>query len=97
MEAVRRLEEKKHNTDRVRAGGTGSWRKTPDPRTSRALAEAASDKSWIVRAAVLEAIAQNVAIRLFLETAAQADVRQKKGTLFDSPPAAAGPSSFPIS
>jgi len=63
-----RLEEKKHNTDAC--GGGTELAEDPDPRTSRALAEAASDKSWIVRAAALEAIAKRGDPAL-LETAAQ--------------------------
>jgi HEAT repeat protein len=68
MEAVRAW--KKRSTTPTRAAAARELAEDPDPRTSRALAEAASDKSWIVRAAALEAIAKRGDPAL-LETAAQ--------------------------
>src|SRR5258708_27564404 len=68
MEAVR--DWKKRSTTPTRAAAARELAEDPDPRTSRALAEAASDKSWIVRAAALEAIAKRGDPAL-LETAAQ--------------------------
>jgi hypothetical protein len=53
VKAVRR-----DDTSPVRAGAAKVLASDPDPRSGQALAEAAADKSWIVRAAALDAIAR---------------------------------------
>jgi HEAT repeat protein len=68
MEAVRAW--RKRSTSPTRAAAARELAKDLDPRTSRALAKAASDKNWVVRAAALEAIAKRGDPAL-LETAAQ--------------------------
>lgn len=53
VKAVRR-----DDTSPVRAGAAKVLASDPDPRSAQALADAAADKSWIVRAAALDAIAR---------------------------------------
>jgi HEAT repeat protein len=68
MEAVRAW--KKRSTAPTLAAAARELAEDPDPRTSRALAKAASDRNWVVRAAALEAIAKRGDPAL-LESAAQ--------------------------
>ena len=56
MEAVRLW--KKRNTAPTRAAAARELAADPDPRSARALANAVSDKNWMVRAAALEAISK---------------------------------------
>ncbi len=51
-------EVKTDNVSPVRASAAKILAEDPDPRTGKALARTTSDKSWLVRAAVLEALAQ---------------------------------------
>ncbi len=60
----------KRSTSPTRAAAARELAEDPDPRTSRALAQAASDKNWVVRAAALEAISKRGDPAL-LESAAQ--------------------------
>ena len=53
VKAVRR-----DDTSPVRAGAAKVLASDPDPRSGQALVEAATDKSWIVRAAALDALAR---------------------------------------
>jgi HEAT repeat protein len=48
----------KDDTSPVRAAAAKVLAKDPDPAATKALADAASDKSWLVRAAALEALAK---------------------------------------
>lgn len=48
----------KDDVSPVRAAAARNLARDPDPTSGKALAEAASDKSWIVRAAALDAIAR---------------------------------------
>jgi HEAT repeat protein len=56
MEAVRAW--KKRSNSPTRAAAARELAQDPDPRSSRALSIAVSDKDWVVRAAALEAIAK---------------------------------------
>jgi HEAT repeat protein len=49
---------RKDDTSPVRAGAATVLARDPDPRSTEALANAAGDKSWIIRAAALEALAR---------------------------------------
>jgi HEAT repeat protein len=69
MEVVRAW--KKRDPSPTRAAAARELAEDPNPRTSRALAKAVSDKDWVVRAAALEAIAKRGDPAL-LESAAQA-------------------------
>ncbi|HVJ06711.1 MAG TPA: HEAT repeat domain-containing protein [Candidatus Saccharimonadales bacterium] len=51
------MEMRKDDTSPVRAAAAKALAKDPDPRSAKALKEAALDKSWIVRVAALDAIA----------------------------------------
>jgi HEAT repeat protein len=48
----------KDDTSPIRAAAAKVLAKDPDPATTKALTEAAGDKSWLVRAAALEALAK---------------------------------------
>jgi len=48
---------KKDDSSPIRAAAAKVLARDPDPATSKALADAAGDKSWLVRAAALEALA----------------------------------------
>src|SRR5467141_3863276 len=74
MEAVRAW--KKKSVSPTRAAAARELAEDPDPRTSRALAIAVSDKDWVVRSAALEAIAKRGDPAL-LESAAH-DLSDKK-------------------
>jgi HEAT repeat protein len=54
--AVKEL--RKDDVSPVRAGAAATLATDPDPRSGLALVKAASDKSWIVRAAALDALAK---------------------------------------
>ena len=55
MEVIQALTKKDDSP--LRAAAARALEKDPDPRSGRALAQACSDKDWIVRAAALQAIA----------------------------------------
>ncbi len=48
----------KDDTSPIRAAAAKALAKDPDPATTKALTDAAGDKSWLVRAAALEALAK---------------------------------------
>jgi HEAT repeat protein len=81
MEAVHAW--KKRYASPTRAAAARELAGDPDPRTSRALANAASDKNWIVRAAALEAIA-NRGDPALLPDAAQAMSNKKDVVRFSA-------------
>lgn len=55
MEVIQALEKKDNSP--IRAAAARVLEKDPDPRSGRALAEACSDKDWIVQVAALRAVA----------------------------------------